>query len=73
MKFLVQLHWENPADLRTEFVAQTEAGTPGDVETWATEVIGRRKGECPEGWRPLICTEDSPKFVMAVNPIKGGG
>ncbi len=64
---LVQIHWQNTKKIEeTEFVAQTEISAGDEVNAWAIEVIERRRGEIPEGWTPLLCTENSHYFVLAV-------
>jgi hypothetical protein len=60
-----QLHWQNVDDLReTIFVAQS--ALPAD-EALASfrKTIDRRKDECPKGWTPLVCNEESDYFVWA--------
>jgi hypothetical protein len=65
---LVQLHWQNRADYReTEFVAQGEFTDPESFREWSADVIKRRGNEIPDGWCPMMCTEDSEYFVWA-NP-----
>ncbi len=63
---LFQLHWQNRSDFRqTEFVGQFGGTSFEEVEAWLTELVERRKGECPEGWVPMVCDEQSEYFVMA--------
>lgn len=61
---LVQLHWQNLSDpTETIMVGQTEwSDSSPDVHTWARELAERRKSECPEGWCPMVCTEDHESF-----------
>lgn len=64
---LVQLHWQNRAGFReTIFVAQDECD-PADnslqVQERLAAVAERRKGEMPDGWCPMICTENSEYFA----------
>lgn len=65
---LYQLHWQNRSNLKqTEFVAQTSTDevAPEDIPAHFQEIIERRKDECPEGWVPMVCTEDYEGFVWA--------
>lgn len=70
----LQLHWqsrENPSE--TILVAQwfvpdeydEKNHTEADFEWHAMvqEVIIRRKEEIPDGWNPMVCTQDYPGFV----------
>jgi hypothetical protein len=64
---LVQLHWQNRADPKqTEFVGQCPAISKEQVNEWAKELISRRSGEMPDGWCPMLCTQDAPEFAWAV-------
>lgn len=68
---IYQLHWQNrdnPSD--TEFVAQaSDTDFPGPNELYAhlTEVIARRRNECPTFWRPMICDETCEHFVTVLD------
>jgi hypothetical protein len=67
---LYQLHWQNRANFReTEFVAQ---GGPfrsvEDFRAWINDVMGRRRGEMPDGWQPLVVSDGSDLFVLAASP-----
>ena len=33
------------------------------------DLIDRRGSECPEGWGPMVCTEDSEHFVLAATEV----
>lgn len=72
---LVQLHWQNRDNLaQTDFVAQTDIDT-GDAEklnAWIQELIERRGQEMPKGYCPMVCTEDSKYFVMAIPAVLQG-
>lgn len=60
-----QLHWQNVDDLReTIFVAQSALPCDEALKRFR-EVIDRRKDECPKGWTPLVCNQDSNHFVKA--------
>ena len=68
---LLQLHWQNRNNLRqTEFVAQGSFEEGTDIRTelgaWLEDVMKRRGHECPEGWVPMVCTEDSDYFEKGV-------
>lgn len=66
---LVQLHWQDPRNIsRTRFVAQAGHTSFEDFQAWFEDVITRRRHECPEGWGPMICTQDSEHFVLAARP-----
>lgn len=67
---IIQVHWQNRDDLKqTDFVAQSaDLDDVTALMEWAQEVIKRRFNECPEGWTPLVCTEDAPMFVKMVSP-----
>lgn len=68
-KPLLQLHWQNRSNYReTEFVAQVGGDTFEEIHARLTEIVERRKGECPEGWVPMVCTQDSEYFVLAATP-----
>lgn len=71
---LIQLHWQNKSNPQeTEFVAQDEilqGDDPGIAMKRIYEVADRRQGECPEGWMPLICTEDSEFFMWSAKPVQ---
>ncbi len=63
---LIQLHWQDPNDLsKTLMVAQGDSSdfeTSEEAHEWIREVIERRKDDCPEGWRPMICDSTSKHF-----------
>lgn len=63
----VQFHWQNPANTsQTEFVAQAGGfQTSAAFHVWFEDIIRRRRHECPEGWGPMVCTQDSEHFVLA--------
>ncbi len=66
---LIQLHWQNRDDLnQTEMVGQCGFDDAEKAMAWVKELIDRRRDEMPEGWCPLVCTEDSPLFWKAVRP-----
>lgn len=70
-KFLIQLHWQNRANLyQTEFVAQGEFGNADSAHAWAREVIERRGAEMPDGWCPLLITQSDHRFVMQASKEK---
>lgn len=68
---LYQLQWQNPRNpSERELVAQNEfptdrAGAEA-CHAWMREVIERRKDECPKDWGPMLCTEESNYFYLAV-------
>jgi hypothetical protein len=64
---LIQVHWQNIDDAsKTEMVAQGgEFNTAEEMHEWIREVVDRRKEECPEGWRPMVCDSTSDFFVWA--------
>ncbi len=68
---LFQLHWQNLSigkTHETQFVAQASSDDFPDVDDLMhhfREIIDRREDECPEGWGPMICTEDAKEFVLA--------
>lgn len=65
MRTLYQLHWQNRENLdQTEMVAQCDL-PPHEVAQHFMEIAMRRKDECPEGWVPMICNEESKYFVRA--------
>lgn len=64
---LIQLHWQNRADPKqTDFVAQAGFPNAEAAVRWANEKIDEMKETCPNGWGPMVCTEDSEFFMMAV-------
>lgn len=67
---LVQLHWQNVADCnQTEMVAQGgEFSTGEELHEWMSQTIKKHKGNCPEGWQPMICDSNSKYFVWAAEP-----
>lgn len=65
---LVQLHWQNRANLReTIMVSQSDVASNDDVRTWLNDVMDRRREEMPDGWIPMVCTEHSRHFEWAAN------
>jgi hypothetical protein len=63
---LYQLHWQNRSNYReTEFVAQCGVNSFEELDAWATEVVSRRRSECPDGWVPMVCGQGSEHFVLA--------
>ena len=67
---LVQLHWQNISNPdQTEFVAQGEFDNADAVHAWARELCERRRGEVPDGWVPMLCTEDSSYFVRQASVV----
>ncbi len=71
---LFQLHWQGVANPKwTEFVAQAEFGD-GEHDkllAWQQDICERRKAEMPDGWVPMLCTEDSEYFVLAAPATTG--
>ncbi len=60
----VQLHWQNRQNIeQTIFVAEEEFKLGESASLWAMDVISLRAGEMPEGWMPMLCTEDCRYFV----------
>jgi hypothetical protein len=63
---ILQLHWQNPKELKeTIFVSQGQFPSEEEFQNWVTELIERRRGEIPDGWAAMVCTESSPFFVKA--------
>jgi hypothetical protein len=68
---LYQLHWQNLALGKydeTQFVAQAGTDDFPDADALTAhfcEIIKRRRGECPEGWAPVICDEGCDCFVWS--------
>jgi predicted acetyltransferase len=63
---LYQLHWQNRDNLEeTEFIAQCDHTV--DFEAWLKDLLERRRSEMPEGWQPLVCTQDSQYFAWSDN------
>lgn len=71
----IQLHWQgrdNPSDtilVAQRFVADEydeKNNTKDDLDwhDWSVELITRRRGEAPDGWWPLICTQTYSGFVQ---------
>lgn len=64
---LVQLHWQDLADhTRTEFVGQGQFTDQASFERWCGDLLNRRGHEMPQGWCPMVCTEDCEHFVRTV-------
>jgi hypothetical protein len=69
---LYQLHWQNRSNIQeTEFVGQFEAATVEEARDRLNDLIERRRNECPEGWGPLVCNQDSGYFVLAAGAAAG--
>lgn len=63
---LVQIHWQNRSNLKeTQLVAQGEFDDAKLIMGWAEEIMKRRRAEMPDGYCPMMCTEDSEYFVLA--------
>lgn len=66
---LVQLHAQNPKEpSQTEFLMQGEVNSEADRKAWfelCTAKWEELKEQRPEGWIPMVCTEDFEGFLMA--------
>lgn len=64
---LAQLHWQNPLVVdETKFVGQFPIGELGasEFQAWSSDLIERRKSDCPDGWGPMVCTQESRHFTL---------
>jgi hypothetical protein len=69
---LVQLHAQNPRDPKqTAFMMQGVVNQDDDAKAWL-ELCATKWEELkslrPEGWIPMVCTENYEGFMMAAEP-----
>lgn len=61
---LIQAHWQNRNDLtETRMIAQGDFTSAEIAIEWSQGVFRDHLAEMPEGWRAMVCTEESPCFV----------
>jgi len=75
---LLQLHAQNPNNTsQTTFLSQLVIGNEIDFENWATDLYKKwfdMESQIPEGWIPLVVTEQSDLFWRepVVESSRGG-
>jgi len=64
---LMQLHWQKRGNFRvTIFVGQSgPIRSEEDYHGWIRPLLERRGRECPDGYTPMVCTQDSEHFALA--------
>lgn len=70
---LLQLHAQNPDNTsQTTLLSQLVIGNEIDFENWATDLYKKwfdMESQRPEGWIPLVVTEQSDLFWR--EPVEG--